>query len=82
MILTGFLKPKTKSLIGHLNLVSWRMVSNVERAVNLFMHPVAVAEIVAGWGLDHEAVAAALLHDVVEDTTVTAAELEQNLVRS
>lgn len=43
-----------------------------------FMHPVAVAEIVAGWGLDHEAVAAALLHDVVEDTTVTAAELEQN----
>src|SRR6266700_1500202 len=32
------------------------------------IHPVAVAEIVAEWGLDGEAMTAALLHDVVEDT--------------
>jgi guanosine-3',5'-bis(diphosphate) 3'-pyrophosphohydrolase len=31
-------------------------------------HPIAVANTVAGWGLDAEAVMAALLHDVVEDT--------------
>ncbi|HEY6736449.1 MAG TPA: bifunctional (p)ppGpp synthetase/guanosine-3',5'-bis(diphosphate) 3'-pyrophosphohydrolase [Candidatus Saccharimonadia bacterium] len=41
------------------------------------IHPLAVAEIVAGWGMDHEAVMAALLHDVVEDTTVTLQQLEQ-----
>lgn len=35
------------------------------------IHPVAVAQTVDGWGLDAEAVAAALLHDVVEDTKVT-----------
>src|ERR1700683_1667202 len=39
------------------------------------MHPIAVAETVAAWGLDYEAVAAALLHDVVEDTNVTPSVL-------
>ena len=38
-------------------------------------HPVAVAETVAAWGLDHEAVIAALLHDVVEDTHITLGEV-------
>jgi hypothetical protein len=38
-------------------------------------HPVAVAAIVAELGADHEVVCAALLHDVVEDTRCTAAEL-------
>jgi len=39
------------------------------------IHPIAVAELVASWGLDFEAVMAALLHDVVEDTEVTLDEL-------
>ncbi len=38
-------------------------------------HPTAVAETVAAWGLDAEAVAAALLHDTVEDTDATKAEI-------
>jgi GTP diphosphokinase / guanosine-3',5'-bis(diphosphate) 3'-diphosphatase len=38
-------------------------------------HPVAVARIVAGWQLDAQAVMAALLHDVMEDTAVTKDEL-------
>ncbi len=42
-----------------------------------FGHVLAVAELVAGLGLDHETVCAALLHDVVEDTGVTLAELEE-----
>jgi guanosine-3',5'-bis(diphosphate) 3'-pyrophosphohydrolase len=39
------------------------------------IHPIAVAETVAAWGLDHEAVMAALLHDVVEDTEATSETL-------
>lgn len=38
-------------------------------------HPVAVATTVAEWGMDAEAVTAALLHDTVEDTPVTLGEL-------
>ncbi len=40
-------------------------------------HPVAVAQIVAELGLDAPTVAAALLHDAVEDTGVTVAVLEE-----
>jgi len=39
-------------------------------------HPVAVAKIVADIGLDETTVAAALLHDAVEDTEVTLADVE------
>jgi GTP pyrophosphokinase len=39
-------------------------------------HPLAVATILAGLGLDDVTVAAALLHDAVEDTGVTLAEIE------
>ena len=41
-------------------------------------HPVAVAEILAEMKLDHEAIAAALLHDVLEDTDTTYAEIAKN----
>ncbi len=39
-------------------------------------HPVAVAEILAGYHLDVASICTALLHDTVEDTTVTTRELE------
>ena len=42
-----------------------------------FIHPVAVAETVAEWGLDTDAVVAALLHDTVEDTDVTVKDIEK-----
>ncbi|HEY6239948.1 MAG TPA: RelA/SpoT family protein, partial [Burkholderiales bacterium] len=38
-------------------------------------HPVAVAEIVADWQLDAQAVMAALLHDVMEDTEVSKQQI-------
>jgi len=41
------------------------------------MHCLAVAEIVHHLNLDHKAVAAAILHDVVEDTEVSLDTLEQ-----
>ncbi|CUT17271.1 MULTISPECIES: RelA/SpoT family protein [Candidatus Ichthyocystis] len=34
-------------------------------------HPVAVAEVLCRWRLDHQAIAAAILHDVIEDTGAT-----------
>ena len=40
-------------------------------------HPLAVAEILAGWRLDGQALMAALLHDVMEDTSVTKAEIAE-----
>ena len=40
-------------------------------------HPIAVAEIIMNIGLDDRAVAAALLHDTVEDTEVTEEELRE-----
>ena len=40
-------------------------------------HPIAVAEIVADWQLDAQAVMAALLHDVMEDTEVSKQEITE-----
>jgi GTP pyrophosphokinase len=39
-------------------------------------HPLAVASILSQWRLDAQGLAAALLHDVMEDTSVTKSELE------
>ena len=44
---------------------------------NYINHPLSVARIVADIGLDDTTIAAALLHDAVEDTDVTLADLEQ-----
>ncbi|MGH2936875.1 MAG: HD domain-containing protein [Solirubrobacterales bacterium] len=41
-----------------------------------FSHPAAVADLVASRGLGEEVVAAALLHDTVEDTALTLEEIE------
>jgi RelA/SpoT family (p)ppGpp synthetase len=38
-------------------------------------HPLAVAEIVADWQLDAQAVMAALLHDVMEDTAISKEQI-------
>ncbi len=39
-------------------------------------HAIAVADILVGLRMDHETVAAAVLHDVVEDTSITLADIE------
>ena len=44
-------------------------------------HPVAVTELVAEWNLDAQALTAALLHDVMEDTSVTKAEITERFGR-
>jgi len=40
-------------------------------------HPIAVAQILARWHLDAQALTAALLHDVMEDTAVTKGEISE-----
>ena len=40
-------------------------------------HPVAVAHMLAQYGLDADTIAAAFLHDTVEDTPLTLAQVEQ-----
>jgi GTP diphosphokinase / guanosine-3',5'-bis(diphosphate) 3'-diphosphatase len=44
-------------------------------------HPLAVASILSEWRLDAEGLAAALLHDVMEDTAVSRAEIESRFGR-
>jgi GTP pyrophosphokinase len=44
-------------------------------------HPLAVAEILAGYRLDAASIATALLHDTVEDTRLTLRELERRFGR-
>jgi GTP pyrophosphokinase len=44
-------------------------------------HPLAVANILAQWHLDPQALTAALLHDVMEDTSVTKTEISRTFGR-
>ena len=45
-------------------------------------HPLAVAQILANMHMDHESVVAALLHDVIEDTDFTKAQLSWRFGRT
>ena len=45
-------------------------------------HPLAVANILAQWHLDSQALTAALLHDVMEDTSVTKNEISKTFGKS
>ena len=42
------------------------------------MHPVAVAQILAGMRMDAVSIESGLLHDIVEDTAVTLADVQKN----
>jgi len=41
------------------------------------IHPIEVAYLIASWGLDELTIAGALLHDTIEDTSVTKADIVQ-----
>ena len=45
-------------------------------------HPLSVASLVMSWRMDAKSVITALLHDVLEDTDVTPATLENNFGKS
>ena len=41
------------------------------------LHPLTVADILADWRADVSSIIAALLHDVVEDTPITLAQIQE-----
>lgn len=43
-----------------------------------FSHPFEAAKICAGWGLDAQTIAATLLHDTLEDTDYSAAQMQKD----
>ncbi|MBU6459655.1 MAG: bifunctional (p)ppGpp synthetase/guanosine-3',5'-bis(diphosphate) 3'-pyrophosphohydrolase [Proteobacteria bacterium] len=75
--LNGYLKPDDISQVEAAYDFSKSAHEGQYRKSGLpyFSHPVAVATILAQWHLDAQALSAALLHDVVEDTKITKQEI-------
>jgi GTP diphosphokinase / guanosine-3',5'-bis(diphosphate) 3'-diphosphatase len=73
----GYLKPADVSLIEAAYEVARAAHSGQYRQSGepYITHPLAVAKILAEWHLDAQALMAALLHDVVEDTPTTKTEI-------
>src|SRR5687767_2102219 len=73
----GYLKPKDVARLAEAYRFSEAAHAGQTRQSGdpYISHPLAVAEILAGWHLDGQALQAALLHDVMEDTSVTKDEI-------
>src|SRR3982751_6813327 len=77
--LLGYLKPKDVEQIEEAYDVARAAHSGQYRQSGepYITHPLAVAKILAEWHLDSQALMAALLHDVVEDTPTTKSEISK-----
>jgi guanosine-3',5'-bis(diphosphate) 3'-pyrophosphohydrolase len=77
--LLGYLKPKDVQQIEEAYEVARAAHSGQYRQSGepYITHPLAVAKILAEWHLDAQALMAALLHDVVEDTPTTKTEISK-----
>jgi GTP diphosphokinase / guanosine-3',5'-bis(diphosphate) 3'-diphosphatase len=75
----GYLKPKDVAQIEEAYEVARAAHSGQYRQSGepYITHPLAVAKILAEWHLDAQALMAALLHDVVEDTPTTKTEISK-----
>lgn len=78
-LVSTFLHPEGIINVDRAFLVADKAHFNQRRASGepYIIHPIAVATIVAQLRLDSESIMAALLHDVVEDTSISDAELER-----
>lgn len=67
-----------RQIIRHAYIFAYQAHLGQRRASGapFFTHPVAVAHLLAKMGQDSSTIAAALLHDVVEDTSVTTDQLK------
>jgi GTP diphosphokinase / guanosine-3',5'-bis(diphosphate) 3'-diphosphatase len=76
----AYLKPADAELFGHAYAFSARAHAGQLRKGGepYITHPLAVAEILAGWHMDPQTLAAALLHDVLEDCGVSREQVNQN----
>ncbi len=77
---SGYLKPEDISQLESAYQFSEAAHEGQFRASGepYISHPLAVANILAQWHLDSQALTAALLHDVMEDTSVTKTEISRN----
>ena len=71
--------PQERESILHAAEWAYGLHENQKRASGepYIVHPLRVAEILIENNLDHKAIVAALLHDVLEDTSATEEELER-----
>jgi guanosine-3',5'-bis(diphosphate) 3'-pyrophosphohydrolase len=82
-LLAAYRRRHPKASISDINR-AYRVASEAHRSQmrgsgeSYINHPLAVAQIVADIGLDEISVAAALLHDAVEDTEITVADVERD----
>jgi guanosine-3',5'-bis(diphosphate) 3'-pyrophosphohydrolase len=78
--LRGYLKPEDVDQVAAAYHFSARAHRGQFRSSGepYISHPLAVAETLARWHLDAQALSAALLHDVMEDTAVTKAQIAQD----
>lgn len=80
-LLDSYRRRHPKSPINNINR-AYRVASEAHRSQMrrsgeaYINHPLAVAQIVAEIGLDEVSIAAALLHDAVEDTEITLADVD------
>lgn len=83
-ILTYFEKPEEKSLIKAAYEFAWRAHREQKRASGepYIQHPLNVALMLTKMNLDTETIAAALLHDVAEDTPHTIKDIEDGFGRN
>ncbi|HET7364934.1 MAG TPA: bifunctional (p)ppGpp synthetase/guanosine-3',5'-bis(diphosphate) 3'-pyrophosphohydrolase [Burkholderiales bacterium] len=79
----GYLKPKDVARLEEAYRFSEAAHAGQTRQSGdpYISHPLAVAEILAGWHLDGQTLVAALLHDVTEDTSVTKDEISDTFGR-
>src|SRR5688572_13416319 len=79
----GYLKPGDVAKLGDAYRFSEAAHAGQTRQSGepYISHPLAVTEILAGWHMDSQALMAALLHDVMEDTSVTKDEISDTFGR-
>ena len=78
----GTRRPRWSCSPGPTNGPATRTQGQIRKSGEPYIqHPLAVARIVAELGLDDATIAAALLHDAVEDTGITLADLEARVRR-
>ncbi|WP_028455322.1 RelA/SpoT family protein [Chitinilyticum litopenaei] len=77
--LTSYLKPEDREFLRRAFLFSEAAHREQQRKSGepYISHPLAVASILTQWKLDAQALAGALLHDVMEDSGVTKVELTE-----
>ncbi|MDE2020130.1 MAG: RelA/SpoT family protein [Patescibacteria group bacterium] len=78
MLLKNLIKENPAGLIARAYAFAERAHRGQKRMSGepYFNHPIAVAEILAGWRMDDATIAAGLLHDTVEDTSASIEELK------